>query len=199
MGLKKPKVTIYLGSHCRGDGEVEAIGGAASLLKLDTNCYFLATGHRAASISQMDIVSAIQALKSLKTPHRVHVYTHSELLIKAFKDNLVKRWQHNGWKTSNGHSVQNKMLWESLFHLVSQSGHEVTFAYYKAEESSSERYLTDRLAKLAVDQLEQNVALHNANIIWHGEWETLLAELNTTSYDFTNLKMLAKVSQSYKK
>lgn len=200
MSSKKPRVKIFLGSNCQGDGEIEAVGGSASLcLYTDSSCSLLVTGHRRTTVRQMDIISAIQALKMLNEPCRINIYTQSERLIHAFKGELIKRWQHNGWKTSMGSLVQDRVLWEALLQLVSGAGHEVTFSYFKTGGMDKESEVTDKLSSLVMDQLKKNVDLSEASIAWQGDWETFLSELGTDINNIHHMNVLAEVSQSYKK
>jgi len=57
--------------------------------------------------NRMELVAAINALKMLKEPCEVDLYSDSAYLVNGFLQNWVEKWKKNGWKTSNKEEVKN--------------------------------------------------------------------------------------------
>lgn len=153
--IKNPKVDIYTDGGCRGNGESTAVGAAASLLHFDDNtAILLGYGTRGVTNNQMELQAAIQALKSLKGPHRVHVYSDSKYVVDAFRAEWIKKWQRSGWKTSSGTPVKNRSLWEELIKVIKDGGHEVTFNHVRGHNGHYENELMDQMANRIIDALE---------------------------------------------
>ena len=52
--------------------------------------------------NRMELTAAIEALKALKQPCEVALYTDSNYLRNAFEENWLESWQKKNWKTSSG-------------------------------------------------------------------------------------------------
>ena len=75
--------------------------------------------------NRMELTAAIMALKTLKFPCSVELYTDSQYLKKAFGDGWLAKWQKNGWRTADKKTVLNRDLWEELLTLSQR--HHVTW------------------------------------------------------------------------
>jgi ribonuclease HI len=67
--------------------------------------------------NRMELTAAVMALRALKRPCRVGLYTDSAYLRNAFAKGWLEKWQKNGWKTSNKEPVLNQDLWRELLDL----------------------------------------------------------------------------------
>jgi ribonuclease HI len=65
------------------------------------------------TISEMEVVAALEALRSLPGRQRVLLRSDSRYLIDGMRY-LVQRWQNYGWKNSRGAPVQYRELWLAL-------------------------------------------------------------------------------------
>ena len=68
------------------------------------------------TISEMELLAAIEALRSMPTGARVELYSDSELLIYGMRG-FVLRWQNQGWRNRRGAELQHRNLWTQLLHL----------------------------------------------------------------------------------
>lgn len=64
--------------------------------------------------NQMELTAPIEALKLLKRPCKVKLYSDSAYLINTFAKGWLKNWKKNGWKTADHKDVKNKDLWVQI-------------------------------------------------------------------------------------
>jgi len=68
------------------------------------------------TISEMEVVAAVEALRSIPVKSNVNLYSDSELLIHGMLFH-VGRWQEQGWRNSRGIPLQHQELWRQLLAL----------------------------------------------------------------------------------
>ena len=91
------KVTIYTDGACSGN---PGPGGWGCVM-LYQNARKEASGASMETTNnRMELTAAIEALKLLKRPCEVDLYTDSAYLYNAFEQNWLKRWIMNNWRTS---------------------------------------------------------------------------------------------------
>ena len=64
--------------------------------------------------NRMELYSIIAALRSLKEPCRVRLFSDSAYAVNAFNQHWINGWQRNGWRTAKKQPVENQDLWELL-------------------------------------------------------------------------------------
>jgi ribonuclease HI len=123
------KVAIYTDGACSGNGQDNARGGWAAIVKLDRSDAHqeLSGGERGTTNQKMEIRAVIEGLKALKKPCAVTVYSDSSYVIKCMNDHWYRKWRSNGWISSQRKPVVNRELWEELLAVVEGSGHAITF------------------------------------------------------------------------
>ena len=100
--------------------------------------------------NRMEMMAAIQALRLLREPCKVDVYSDSSSLVNAFTKGWIKSWQAHGWVKADKQPVKNQDLWEEL---VSQaSTHQLRWIYVKGHAGNSENNRCDELATGAIRQ-----------------------------------------------
>ncbi len=95
--------------------------------------------------NRMELTAAVMALRALKRPCVVHLYTDSQYLKKAFTDGWLEKWQKNGWKTASRQPVKNQDLREAL--LEEATRHRVIWHWQKDHAGRCENELVDREAQ----------------------------------------------------
>ena len=98
--------------------------------------------------NRMELTAIIEALRSLREPCRVSVFTDSQYVANAFRQNWIDRWQRNGWKTSARKPVKNHDLWLQL--LESMAAHQVEWRWLKGHAGHPENERADALATAAI-------------------------------------------------
>jgi ribonuclease HI len=123
------EVTIYTDGACSGNGQGNARGGWAAIVKLDCSDAHreLSGGERGATNQRMEIRAVIEGLKALKRPSTVTVYSDSSYVINCMKQHWYLKWCGNGWISSKREPVANRELWEELLTVVEGSGHGITW------------------------------------------------------------------------
>jgi ribonuclease HI len=101
--------------------------------------------------SELSYDRAINALKMLREPCQVQLYSDSAYLINAFKQHWVANWSKNGWINSSKDEVKNKELWQELLQLGKI--HEITWIKVKGH---SDNEYNNRCDKLATGVIKKN-------------------------------------------
>lgn len=96
----------------------------------------------------MEITAVLEALKLLKHPCEVQIYSDSAYVVNAFKQGWIFNWMKNNWKTSNKENVKNKELWEELYKLTTI--HKVEFIKVKGHSDNPYNNRCDELARNAI-------------------------------------------------
>ena len=113
--------------------------------------------HPWTTISEMELVAAVEALRSLRGRARIELYSDSEYLIYGMRA-FAFRWQRQGWRNRRGHPLQHRELWSELIALNAKL--HIRWTWIKGHNGNLEQSRADRLAYQAARSLwvEQNVA-----------------------------------------
>jgi len=68
------------------------------------------------TIEEMELLAAVEALRSLSAGSLVELRSDSEYLIKGMRT-FVFRWQRQGWRNRRGTELQHHELWMELVEL----------------------------------------------------------------------------------
>ncbi|HYO54254.1 ribonuclease HI [Archangium sp.] len=97
--------------------------------------------------NRMELTAALMALRALKAPCQVRVFTDSQYVRNAFEEKWLEKWQRTGWKTSSRQPVQNADLWQAL--LEQTRVHRVTWNWVRGHSGHEENERADALAVAA--------------------------------------------------
>lgn len=100
---------------------------------------------------RMELTAAIEALKALKYPCQVKLYSDSAYLINAFNQNWLNNWERNGWQNSQRKPVENQDLWRELLGL--SRVHQVEWIKVKGHHDNIYNNRCDQLAREAIKNL----------------------------------------------
>ena len=92
----------------------------------------------------MELTAVIEALKILKRPCKVNIYSDSAYVVNAFLQKWIYGWMKKGWKTAGGDPVKNKELWQELYSLTKT--HDVTFNKVKGHADNEFNNRCDEMA-----------------------------------------------------
>jgi len=138
----KKSVDIYTDGACSGN---PGPGGWAALLIYGEHEKEIAGGAKDTTSQRMELTAAIEGLSALKYPCRVRLYTDSAYLVNAFRRKWVRKWQQNGWLTTNKERVRNKDLWMKLLSLSNK--HHIEWIKVKGHAGNELNNRCDRLAR----------------------------------------------------
>lgn len=143
------EVTIYTDGACSGN---PGPGGWGALLFYNEYRKELSGGEAHTTNNRMEILAVIEALRQLKEPCRVKVYSDSAYVVNAFKQGWLNNWQRNGWLNSKKQPVENQDLWKELLQLMST--HQVEYIKVKGHSDNEFNNRCDELARGAIRKLE---------------------------------------------
>lgn len=142
------EVIIYTDGACSGN---PGPGGWAALLQYRDVEKEISGAEKDTTNQRMELRAAVEALKLLKEPCRVKLYSDSAYLVNAFQRGWLDRWQRNGWKTVKKKPVDNQDLWHELLALSRR--HEVKWIKVKGHSDNEGNNRCDYLAKQAITRL----------------------------------------------
>lgn len=139
------EVTIYTDGACSGN---PGPGGWGAVLIYGEHEKALSGGAHNTTNNRMEITAAIEALKALKQPCNVRLYSDSAYLVNCVNQGWYRKWQQNGWMTGKKQPVENKDLWQKL--LEEMKRHDVSFHKVKGHSDNVLNNRCDELARNAV-------------------------------------------------
>ena len=135
-----PEVEIFTDGACKGN---PGPGGWGAILRSKGKERELSGGETPTTNNRMELMAAIEALKALKKPCHVQLYTDSNYV----RDGITKwihGWRRNGWKTSDKKPVKNAELWQAL--LDASAAHRIDWHWVKGHAGHPENERADALA-----------------------------------------------------
>ncbi len=140
------KVTIYTDGACSGN---PGPGGWGAILMYQGNKKEISGGKKNTTNNEMELTAVIEALKMLKFPCQVDLYSDSAYVVNAFLQNWIGNWVKNNWKTSSKEPVKNQELWKELYELTKT--HQVKFIKVKGHSDNEFNNRCDELARNAIE------------------------------------------------
>ncbi len=138
-------VIIYTDGACSGN---PGIGGYGAVLMYKENRKEISKGYRLTTNNRMETLAVIEALRLLKEPCNVKLYTDSTYVANSVNKGWVYNWQKNNWKNSSKKEAPNKDLWQELLPLLEK--HNVEFIWVKGHADNEENNRCDFLAREAI-------------------------------------------------
>lgn len=142
------KVIIYTDGACSGN---PGPGGWGSILMMGENRKEISGGKKDTTNNVMELTAVIEALKLLKRPCKVDLYSDSAYVVNAFLQGWIYNWVKKGWKTSGKEPVKNKEIWQELYDLTKI--HKVNFIKVKGHSDNKYNNRCDELARKAIKEL----------------------------------------------
>lgn len=142
-------VIIYTDGACSGN---PGPGGWGAILFYKENRKEISGGKKDTTNNVMEITAVLEALKLLKFPCNVKLYSDSAYVVNCFNQGWIYNWQMNGWRTASKEPVKNKELWEELYNLTQI--HKVEFIKVKGHSDNEYNNRCDELARKAIQELE---------------------------------------------
>ena len=142
----KGKVTIYTDGACKGN---PGPGGWGVVLKSSDKEKHLYGGETLTTNNRMEMTAVIQALKALKLPCHISLYTDSKYVMQGVTE-WMGGWKARGWKTAGKDPVKNVDLWQEIDHLLGK--HEIDWHWVKGHAGHPGNELADALANKGVEE-----------------------------------------------
>ena len=138
-----PLVEIFTDGSCEGN---PGPGGWAALIRVDGKEHVLTGTEADSTNNRMELTAALRALKSLKQPSQVGLYTDSEYLRRGITE-WLPAWQARGWKRKGG-ALANVDLWKALERAIQR--HKIEWHWVRGHAGHPENLRVDRLARQAM-------------------------------------------------
>lgn len=142
------QVVIYTDGACSGN---PGNGGWGAVLMYKNKKKEISGGERNTTNNRMELLAPISALKLLKEPCNVDLYSDSAYLVNAFNEGWIESWQSNNWRNANRKEVKNIELWQELLQLTAV--HNVTFIKVKGHADNEWNNRCDQLAVMETEKL----------------------------------------------
>lgn len=140
-------IYIFTDGACSGN---PGPGGWGALIRTQSGEKELYGAHPETTNNRMEMMAAIEALKTLPKGSKVELCTDSSYL-KDGMTSWLSRWKENGWKTASKKPVKNQDLWQELDQLCSQLT--LKWVWVKGHSGHPENEKADTLARNAIVQL----------------------------------------------
>ena len=140
-------IHIYTDGACKGN---PGPGGWGAILECDGVEREIFGGETATTNNRMELTAVIEALRSLKRPSRVVIYTDSQYVQKGITE-WIGGWKARGWKTAAKEPVKNADLWRTLDELA--RGHEIRWEWVRGHAGHDGNERADALANKGVESI----------------------------------------------
>ena len=138
------KVEIFTDGACSGN---PGPGGWGTILRYNSVEKELSGGEANTTNNRMELSAVIFALKALKEPCEVTLYSDSQYVCNALKLGWAKKWRANGWMRNKKDPALNPELWGELLDLCDK--HKVEVIWVRGHAGHPENERCDRLAVAA--------------------------------------------------
>lgn len=143
-----PNVEIYTDGACSGN---PGAGGWASVLLYEQHKKELYGNNKETTNNRMELTAVIEALKALKRPCNVTLYSDSKYVIDSINKDWVYKWEANNWIKSDRKPALNTDLWKELLALLKV--HRVKFVWVKGHNGNEYNERCDELAVKAIKEI----------------------------------------------
>jgi len=141
------EIAIYTDGACQGN---PGPGGWAAVLLHGETRREIAGGVAATTNNRMELTAAIEALRSLKEPCAIDLFTDSQYLRQGITG-WIASWKRNGWKTTLKQPVKNDDLWRELDRLLQP--HQINWKWVKGHAGNTHNERCDVLAVAEIAKL----------------------------------------------
>ena len=140
-------VSIYTDGACRGNPGPGGWGGLIEYGELSKQLY---GGDVSTTNNKMELTAAIMALKEIKEPCEIILYTDSKYVLQGIEE-WIHNWKKRGWRGANKKPVKNIDLWKELDEL--RDKHNIKWNWVKGHSGDPGNETADMLANRGIDEL----------------------------------------------
>lgn len=149
MNEVSKSVVIYTDGACKGN---PGVGGWGAILSYGDAVKKICGGEEDTTNNRMELMAAIEALKMLKRPCVVELYTDSIYLKNGILE-WLDGWIAKGWRTASKKPVKNQDLWEQLDSL--RHRHNIHWKWVKGHSGNKGNEMADELANQGIEILRK--------------------------------------------
>lgn len=134
-------VTIYTDGACSGN---PGPGGWGAILRYKETEKELSGGAAETTNNRMELTAVLTALRLLKEPCIVELYSDSKYVVDAIDKGWLYGWQKKDWIKADKKPVLNVDLWQQL--LPELKRHDVRLHWVKGHAENEKNNRCDQLA-----------------------------------------------------
>ncbi len=136
--------TIFTDGACAGN---PGPGGWGAIVIAGDRRREMSGYEPATTNNRMEMMAAVQALRTLPPESSVALHTDSQYLKNGMQSWLA-RWKKNGWRTADRKPVKNDDLWRTLDALA--AAHRISWHWVRGHDGHPENERCDELANEAI-------------------------------------------------
>jgi ribonuclease HI len=136
--------TIFTDGACAGN---PGPGGWGAIVIAGDRRREISGYEPATTNNRMEMMAAVQALRTLPPESSVALHTDSQYLKNGMQSWLA-RWKKNGWRTADRKPVKNDDLWRTLDALA--AAHRISWHWVRGHDGHPENERCDELANEAI-------------------------------------------------
>ena len=114
-------------------------GGWCAILRYKNHEKILRGGEAHTTNNRMELFAVIEALKALKEPCEINLYSDSEYVLNA-----ISKWLNN-WVKKDFKKVKNEDLWREFIEV--SKNHKINTIWVKGHSGHKENEICDKIAK----------------------------------------------------
>ena len=134
-------VDIFTDGACSGN---PGPGGWGAILRYKGTDKCISGGEAETTNNRMELSAVIEAMKLLKEPCEVTLWTDSKYVADGLGKGWAAGWKKNGWRKADKKPALNPDLWDELLTLYDK--HSVTIQWIKGHASHPENEKCDKMA-----------------------------------------------------
>jgi ribonuclease HI len=123
-------------------------GGWCAILRYKNHEKIISGGENFTTNNKMELKAVIEALKLLKEPCIINLYSDSTYVLKG-----IEEWLEN-WVAKNFKNVKNKEMWQELYRL--KQTHIINTNWIKGHSGHKENEICDKIAKEEAEKRKMN-------------------------------------------
>ncbi len=140
------KITIYTDGACSGN---PGRGGWGAVLLCNHHEKRISGSAKETTNNRMEMQAVIEALKLIKKPSQVIIYTDSKYVQNGICE-WIHSWKKNNWRSASKKPVKNVDLWQMLDE--ESQKHEIDWKWVKGHSGNKYNEIADELATSAIQR-----------------------------------------------
>ena len=144
-------VEIFTDGACQGN---PGPGGWGSILRYNNHEKEISGGEKYTTNNRMEITAVLEAIRLLKEPCNITLYSDSQYVCNAIEKGWAKKWRSNDWMRTKKDPAINADLWEQLLTIIEK--HNLNIVWVKGHAGHPENERCDQLAVAAAQKAKNS-------------------------------------------
>lgn len=159
-------ISIYTDGACSGN---PGPGGYAYVILTYNKVNIKANGFKKETTNnEMELLAICKSLKVANTKlitenTEIKLYSDSAYCLNAINEKWLFNWQKQDWKTKAGKEIKNKLIWQEIYEIITNTKAKIEFIKVKGHSGNEYNELVDKLAK---DAIRKGLGLNGRTSTW---------------------------------